>query len=106
MERSTFGLRYKRHYLRGINNKRGKEMENHRLSIAHVCSERVPHDSEDCTRNAIIVDGMHMCINIIGSRLVAGLSCQLRCASGDKEDSWTCAEACNERFMNVNHALP
>ena len=81
-------------------------MENHRLSIAHVCSERVPHDSEDCTRNAITVDGMHMCINIIGSRLVAGLSCQLRCASGDKEDSWTCAEACNERFMNVNHALP
>lgn len=102
----TKGPTYMDAKLRGINNKRGKEMEHHRLSIAHVCSENVPDDSEDCTRNAITVDGMHMCINIIGSRLVAVLFCQLQCASGDKEYSWTCAEACNERFMNVNHALP
>jgi len=61
--------------LLGIN-KLGKEIESHRLSIAHVCSESVPNDSKDCTRNAITEDGMHMCTNIVGPRLVAGLFCQ------------------------------
>ena len=90
--------------LLGINK---KKIESHRLSIAHVCSESVPNDSKDCTRNAITEDGMHMCTNIVGPRLVAGLFCQLQCASHDKADkSWTCAEECNKYFMNLNRIIP
>lgn len=96
--------------LLGINKQ--KKIESHRLSIAHVCSENVPNDSEVCTRNAITEDGMHMCTNIVGTRLVAGLFCQLQCISlddklDDKADkSWTCAEECNKDFMNLNRIMP
>ena len=89
-------------------NKMNKKIESHRLSIAHVCSESVPNDSKDCTRNAITEDGMHMCTNIVGPRLVAGLFCQLQCTSlDDKADkSWICVEECNKDFMNLNRIIP
>lgn len=54
--------------------------KNYALSVGQVCGERVSHNSKDCIRNAITHDGMHLCMNIIGPRIAAGLACQLQCA--------------------------
>jgi len=80
-------------------------------TVGQICAEKVPHGSKDCIRNAVSMDGMHMCMNIVGPRLVAGLACQLQCAYQEEESkingmiggpsSWFCAEACNDKYMNL-----
>ena len=80
------------------------------LSVGQVCGKRVSHNSKDCIRNAITYDGMHPCMDIIGPRIAAGLACQLQCAyhhhynditMDDPTSSSSCAEACNDQYMNA-----
>ena len=79
------------------------------LTVAHVCEERVPHNTKDCLRNALTADGTHFCMNIIGPTLAAGMSCQFQCAFAENDlqpqASWDCAQECNQRFMNISHIL-
>jgi hypothetical protein len=70
-------------------------------SVAHVCGEKVPNNSNDCIGNAITADGVHMCMNTVGPRLAAGLACQLQCAYPPRDDEWACAQACNDQFMST-----
>ena len=81
-----------------------------RRTVGHVCGERVSHNSDDCVRNAITQDGMHLCMNIVGPRIAAGLACQLQCVhhnsssndiTMDIPSSTSCAEACNDQYMNA-----
>ena len=69
-------------------------------SVAHVCGEKVPNNSIDCIGNAITADGVHMCMNIVGPRLAAGLACQLQCVHSPS-DEWACAKACNDQYMST-----
>lgn len=87
----------------------GGKRERYRLSVGHVCGERVAHDSTNCVRNSVTRDGMHPCMNIIGPRIAAGLFCQLKCAyhrydpnkNVVSDGSFSCAEACNDQYMNA-----
>ena len=86
--------------------KRAACANSHRVTVAQVCAVKPPNGAEDCPRNAISVDGMHMCMSVVGPRVVAGLACQLECAyrrgaSNTEAKSWTCAEACNSLYMNA-----
>lgn len=81
-----------------------------RMSVGHVCGERVSHNSNACVQNAITRDGMHLCMNIVGPRIAAGLACQLQCIyhhysfndiTMDNPSSTSCAEACNDQYMSA-----
>eukprot|EP00957_Ditylum_brightwellii_P045995 3489095-Ditylum_brightwellii.AAC.2 len=80
-----------------------KKGKNFALSVGQVCGERVSHNSKDCLGNSITHDGMHPCMNIIGPRIAAGLACQLQCEyhMDDPTSSSSCAEACNDQYMNA-----
>jgi hypothetical protein len=76
-------------------------------SIAQLCSSRVPMKRRKCERNSISNDGMHWCMETIGSRFIAGASCLLACAYNDATvDGSTanirqCEKRCNLEFMSV-----
>jgi hypothetical protein len=89
----------------------------HSMSVAHVCAERVKDNSTNCRRNSITADGMHLCLNIAGQRINAGLACIMQCAynneqhhhqqstSDDNDNGWACATSCNDRFMSLEHVV-
>jgi len=81
-----------------------------RISVGQVCGKRVSHNSIDCVRNSVMYDGVHPCMHTIGPRITAGLACQLQCAyhhnynditMDDPSTSSSCAEACNDQYMNA-----
>ena len=96
----------------------GNEKATHSLSVAHVCAERVKDKSNNCRRNSITADGQHLCMNIVGQRINAGIACIMQCAydneqqhhqqstSDDNNDNgWACATSCNDRFMSMEHVV-
>lgn len=98
--------------------KLGNEKATHSLSVAHVCAERVKDKSTNCRRNSITADGMHLCMNIVGQRINAGLACIMQCAydneqqhhpqstfDGNNDNGWACATSCNDRFMSLEHVV-
>lgn len=97
--------------LKSIDGRNGKVT--YMNTVAQMCAEKVPLESSECIRNAISLDGMHQCMNIVGPRIVAGLACQIQCAyrssdsslsskpdNGAGKKSWSCAQSCNDRFMS------
>lgn len=95
--------------LKGVS-RQGKIIEHFRLSVGHVCAKKVPHESDDCVRNAVTRDGMHPCMNIVGPRVAAGLACQIQCAyshdtSMGSKQSWDCAQACNDQYMSATSTV-
>ena len=84
----------------------------------------VPNGSKISQRiageNSITADGMHLCMNIVGQRINAGLACIMQCAydneqqhhhqestsEGKNDDNgWACATSCNDRFMSLEHVV-
>lgn len=67
----------------------------------------------NCTRNAIMYDGLHWCMSSVGPRYHAGLSCLLGCAynrenkegitsvEDDNIQREQCERSCNDQFMSL-----
>ena len=76
-------------------------------SIAHACAE-LPSDPNRtaCNRTAITSDGMHPCMETLGARINAGVSCLLGCAFNHDNINATfvlgCEQDCNRRFMSLS----
>jgi hypothetical protein len=73
-------------------------------SIVSTCAEVVPVGQCQCKRNMISVDDIHLCMNQLGPRLMAGWGCILSCFYNEGNvfvDKKACASKCNERFMDI-----
>ncbi|KAL7476214.1 hypothetical protein ACHAW6_005108 [Cyclotella cf. meneghiniana] len=77
-------------------------------SIPMVCADIDAHGTrENCTRNKISPDGMHWCIEYLGSRVSASLACILGCVYNGNMESISesnvrqCVHECNNMFMTV-----
>jgi len=62
--------------------------------------------SSDCPRNAIYVDGMHLCMKNVAGRIQAGIACLISCAypqvpSYSLLEVSDCEQLCNEKYMSV-----
>jgi len=82
-------------------------------SVAHICAERIESPSRECTRNAYSLDGMHLCMNTIGSRFSAAVACLLGCSYNGNlitnvEINTTniglnhCSSTCNQQYMSLH----
>jgi hypothetical protein len=77
------------------------------MSIPLVCGQRVETGTSQCGRNSVSLDGMHWCMESIGGRVFAGLSCLLGCAHNFPTDTpppstdIQCERRCNDQFMSL-----
>eukprot|EP00581_Thalassiosira_minuscula_P014380 CAMPEP_0183729158 /NCGR_PEP_ID=MMETSP0737-20130205/29832_1 /TAXON_ID=385413 /ORGANISM="Thalassiosira miniscula, Strain CCMP1093" /LENGTH=398 /DNA_ID=CAMNT_0025961283 /DNA_START=213 /DNA_END=1407 /DNA_ORIENTATION=+ len=80
-------------------------------SIPMVCSN-IPKNNEnsECKRNKISPDGIHWCVETIGPRFTASISCLMGCVFNERPPDTTpegteslrkCEKECNERFMTL-----
>ncbi|GKY92932.1 hypothetical protein MPSEU_000262200 [Mayamaea pseudoterrestris] len=53
-----------------------------------------------CPLNMIFADGVHMCMETFGPRIVAGVGCLVHCAND--ADLQTCEQMCNEKWMRLD----
>jgi hypothetical protein len=78
-------------------------------SIAQVCGKRVPDQTRKCEPNGFSRDGIHWCMESVGGRVVAAISCLLGCVYNQNNESSTTIEACerlcNEQFMSLKSVL-
>jgi hypothetical protein len=74
-------------------------------SIAQVCGKRVPDQTAKCEPNGFSMDGIHWCMESVGGRFVAAISCLLGCVYNQNNESSTtieaCERSCNEQFMSL-----
>ena len=76
--------------------------------IGQMCAESVPPGSKTCERNLLSLDGVHQCMSVVGGRIFATLACVLECVgpldmiNGSTQPGWTCAQACNDRFLGLH----
>ena len=83
-------------------------------SIPMVCAQPpgVDEKSNACIRNRISSDGIHWCIETLGTRYSASIACLLGCVyNGDEKgktemknddtDLRQCEHECNEQFMSI-----
>jgi hypothetical protein len=82
-------------------------------AIAQVCGE--PKDGETrlelCKKNMIASDGMYYCMETIGHRVAAGISCLMQCSAASsassssspnqKQQQSGCEQDCNTQFMSL-----
>lgn len=80
------------------------------LSVPHACgSPELNPDRQQCIRNFYSRDGMHFCMEGIGSRLIAGQACILACVFNDTNGSRNksrseiqeCTTRCNDQYMSI-----
>ena len=82
---------------------RGNKFPHH---IAQVCSERVPPGSFRCKHNMLSNDGMHFCMESLGSRMFANTACLIQCAYDTSQIVRQCERGCNEKFFRLIDAIP
>ena len=93
-----------------------KKSGNQQRSIAQVCAKRVPDQATTCEPSGFSKDGMHWCMDRLGGRLVAAISCLLGCVynqndknASTKSSSKTvieaCERSCNDQFMTLTSVL-
>lgn len=84
-------------------------------SAAHVCagSTYKKQGKTLCYKNAISFDGMHICPNTYGGRIVAATGCLMQCLYQDFHDgqfgesptsqtkNLECQQECNDKFMTL-----
>jgi hypothetical protein len=74
-------------------------------AIAQVCGKRVPDQTAKCEPNGFSMDGIHWCMESVGGRFVAAISCLLGCVYNQNNESSTtieaCERSCNEQFMSL-----
>jgi hypothetical protein len=83
-------------------------------SIPMVCAQPpgVNEKSNACIRNRISSDGIHWCIETLGTRYSASIACLLGCVyNGDEKEKMEmknddtglrqCERGCNEQFMSI-----
>jgi hypothetical protein len=77
-------------------------------SIAQICSEKVPVGEDSCVGNSLTVDGLHPCMETLGGRLSAGVSCLIGCVYAKDQSSLqhndtlkSCEKQCNDQFMTL-----
>ena len=70
-------------------------------SMALHCIERpnATNNGETCPLNMISFDGVHMCTETFGPRVVAGVACLVNCAKAN--DHAKCDRACNQEHMRL-----
>lgn len=71
----------------------------HPQSVPQICAEKDIQGS--CQLNLLSLDGMHLCMETLGGRINAAISCLLGCAFNmPKPISLDqCEQACNRKFM-------
>jgi hypothetical protein len=74
--------------------------------IAHVCSERVPRNRRRCRHNMLSIDGMHFCMESLGSRMFANSACLIQCAYNTSQFVRDCERGCNEKFFRLVDPVP
>lgn len=82
---------------------------NHPKSIPQVCAALPDVNRTTCTRNMLSLDGMHLCMETLGGRINAGITCLLACAfpnGGDGDGENECENYCNQKFMRLDDILP
>ena len=80
-------------------------------SIPMVCANKPLNNMEsECHRNKISPDGLHWCVETLGPRYTASISCLLGCVYNERipESSpdglrslQKCEQDCNEQFMSL-----
>ena len=85
-------------------------MKKNPWTIAMSCAERVETRTRKCPQNNLFQDGMHFCMDRIGSRIHAVLACLLDCVYNTNDDDdedhraesiQQCEKACNDKFMSL-----
>jgi hypothetical protein len=87
-----------------------------RPAAAHVCAgplfekRGAATNFTLCDKNAITIDGIHMCPNTFGGRIVAATGCLLQCLNSDcsrdmkagvQIGTLQCQKVCNDKFMTL-----
>lgn len=80
-----------------------------RPAAAHVCSgplfEKpypiIKTTKVLCEKNSITYDGMHLCGNTYGGRIVAATGCLTQCVYGSAGNMLACQQDCNDKFMTL-----
>jgi hypothetical protein len=69
-------------------------------AVAHVCGAQpvTAQRHDTCKSNMIATDGVYWCMETIGGRVMAGLSCLLQCVTKPGKE---CCPKCNEQFMSL-----
>jgi hypothetical protein len=80
-------------------------------SVAHACATLPRGRNPTCDRNYVTRDGMHPCMETVGTRLIASIACLLACVynhndqlldtNPDASFVRRCGEDCNKRFMTL-----
>ena len=55
-----------------------------------------------CPLNMLFNDGLHMCTETLGPRIVAGVGCLVNCASLDPSHHADCDRVCNQEHMQLD----
>jgi hypothetical protein len=74
--------------------------------IAQACSERVTPNHRSCQHNMLSSDGMHFCMESLGSRMFANSACLIQCAYDKSRIARDCERGCNEKFFRLVDPIP
>ena len=55
-----------------------------------------------CPLNMLYFDGLHICMETFGPRIVAGIGCLVDCATQNAESHHACERACNQKHMRLS----
>lgn len=58
-----------------------------------------------CPLNMLFHDGLHLCIETFGPRIVGGMACLVECAERDPSHHHECELGCNQRYMRLNGTI-
>ena len=76
--------------------------------VATNCLERPQLNDETgtytevCPLNMLFFDGLHLCMETFGPRIVAGTGCLMQCSAKEHALHSDCEQACNEKYMRLN----
>ena len=60
--------------------------------------------TDTCPLNMLFFDGLHVCMEAFGPRIVAGVGCIIQCAGKERDLHHQCEQDCNEKYMRLNGA--
>ena len=76
--------------------------------VATNCLERPQLNDETgtftevCPLNMLFYDGLHLCMETFGPRIVAGTGCLVGCSAQEHALHSVCEQSCNDKYMRLN----